>query len=59
MRLLGVILIIVGFVVFLGDVTELFLTIRGLGIVTVIIGFVLVYLKRRLECDPPGIDEWR
>lgn len=59
MRLLGVILIIVGFLLFLGNATGVFPTIPGLGVGIVFVGCAVIYFLHRYEMTSAGVDEWR
>lgn len=57
MRVLGVIVIVIGLLIFIGNFTGLAPTRMGLGIVLVLIGGLVVGLSDRFDAIPPGNEE--
>lgn len=59
MRLLGVILIIAGILVFLGNFTEWFPTIPGVGVVMVLVGGLMLHFIRSRDVFSSDVSDWR
>ena len=59
MKLLGVILVLVGLSVFLGNISGLFPSIPGLGVGTFFIGIILLLFIDRFDLHLAGMEEWR
>lgn len=57
MRMLGVILIAAGLMLFLGNFSGLFRLMPGIGIVTVLVGGFVFALADRFDVIPPGNEE--
>ncbi len=57
MRMLGVILIVAGFLLFFGNFSGLIRVVPGLGILTVLVGGALFAVAERFDGLPPGNEE--
>lgn len=56
-RMLGVLLITAGFVIFVGNFSGAFRLYPGVGVLTVIIGGIIFALSDRFDTLPPGSEE--
>jgi hypothetical protein len=58
MRLFSVILIVVGIVIFIGNITGSYRTLPGLGIALILIGALLLRYVHTPESLSAGVEEW-
>lgn len=56
-RIIGAVVIAIGFILFLGNFSGAVSTIPGLGIFTILLGGVVVALSDRFDTLPPGGEE--
>lgn len=58
MRLLSIFLIVVGFLIFIGNLTGAYRTIPGLGVAICALGLLMLRFAHHSETLSAGVEEW-
>jgi hypothetical protein len=59
LRLVAVCLIVVGFLLFLGNLTRMWPTVPGMGVGVCVVGILLLRYDQTVGVHSIGVEEWR